>query len=104
MTTVSLITNVEMDDETIEELHVLRSIRAQTTSNLLSDLESTLDMLVKMGHISKDDVCDELKESLRLLLLERLDEMHERVHEHHFFDDEIALFSELEAESATKVL
>jgi hypothetical protein len=99
MALVQFVTNVEMDHETIDELHALRAIRIETTKNLLKNIDKTLDDMVSIGSISRDDITTEFTESLKLILKSKLKNLTDRTYQDHFFDDEIALFSDIEVSS-----
>ncbi len=100
MALVQFITNMEMDDDTVEDLHTLRNIRIETTRKLLENIDETLENLVELGSISKADVNEEFADSLRVILTNKLRMLTERSNQEQFHDDEIALYSDIEVSSA----
>lgn len=104
MALVQFVTKVEMDDQTIDELHTLRSIRIEMTRSLLDNLDKTLNDLVEVGTITQDEVTEEYRENLKAILLDKLNMLTDRCSHNHFFDDELAFFSDIEVSNAEDLL
>ena len=66
MALVQFVTNLDLDDQTVDELRALRSIRIETTKNLLENIDQTLQELIEIGNISKDDVTEDFVLNLKL--------------------------------------
>lgn len=100
MALVQFVTNLDLDDQTVDELRALRSIRIETTKNLLDNIDQTLQELIEIGNISQDDVTEDFVLNLKHVLSSKLRQLTSRTYKDHFFDDEIALFSDIEVSSA----
>ena len=100
MALVQFVTNLDLDDQTVEELRALRSIRIETTKKLLENIDQTLQEMIDVGNISEDDVTDDFVLNLKQVLSSKLRQLTARTYKDHFFDDEIALFSDIEVSSA----
>ena len=48
MALVQFVTNLDLDDQTVDELRALRSIQFETTKNLLDNIDQTLQELIEM--------------------------------------------------------
>lgn len=96
MAIVKFMTTAEMDKVTVDELNSLRAIRIETVKCLLSDLSSTLDELVNLGSISRDQITEEFRSDLQTILENKLEVLSERSHYDFYFDDEVSLFTEIE--------
>ena len=94
----SVVFDVNLDNEVLENINSLRTLRLEALNRQLEDIESTLDFLELQGAISKSDRL-KYKEAVAYDISEKIKTVRSRIEKNDtVFSDELELYLELLAE------
>ena len=97
---VSVVFDVDLDNELLENIGSLRALRLEALNKQLSDIDSTLDFLELQGAITGPERMN-YRHAVQFEISEKIKMVEERVKDNHtIYSDELELYLELLAEPA----
>lgn len=96
----SVVFDVNLDDELLENIGSLRALRLEALNKQLSDIDSTLDFLEKQGALSSKERMT-YRHAVQFEISEKIKAVEARVSDSEtVYSDELELYLELLAEPA----